>query len=120
LARKTRIVLIDDINGELGDETIKFGLDGIDYEIDLSTENAAKLREVLDPWIQAGRRGGGGRGGGAPNRWVGGRRIAGTDTRRVSDASKIRAWAREQNMQVSEKGRISAKVRSAYYRTHLK
>ena len=54
MARKTRIVLIDDINGELGDETIKFGLDGIDYEIDLSSENAAKLREVLDPWIQAG------------------------------------------------------------------
>ena len=107
MARKTRIVLIDDINGELGDETIKFGLDGVDYEIDLSAENAAKLREVIDPWIQAGRR-------------VGGRRVAGTDTRRVSDASKIRAWAREQNMQVSEKGRISAKVRSAYYRTHLK
>ena len=102
MARKTRIVLIDDINGELGDETIKFGLDGIDYEIDLSAENAAKLREVIDPWIQAGRR-------------VGGRRVAGTDTRRVSDASKIRAWAR-----VSEKGRISAKIRSAYYRTHLK
>ena len=102
MARKTRIVLIDDINGELGDETIKFGLDGIDYEIDLSAENAAKLREVIDPWIQAGRR------------------VAGTDTRRVSDASKIRAWAREQNMQVSEKGRISAKIRSAYYRTHLK
>ena len=107
MARKTRIVLIDDINGELGDETIKFGLDGIDYEIDLSAENAAKLREVIDPWIQAGRR-------------VGGRRVAGTDTQKVSDASKIRAWAREQNMQVSEKGRISAKVRSAYYRTHLK
>ena len=107
MARKTRIVLIDDINGELGDETIKFGLDGIDYEIDLCTENATKLRDLLDPWIQAGRR-------------VGGRRVAGTDTRQVSDASKIRAWAREQNMQVSEKGRISAKVRSAYYRTHLK
>ena len=67
MARKTRIVLIDDINGELGEETIKFGLDGIDYEIDLSTENAARLREDMDPWIQAGRR-------------VGGRRIAGTDT----------------------------------------
>ena len=107
MARKTRIVLIDDINGELGDETIKFGLDGIDYEIDLCTENAAKFRDLMDPWIQAGRR-------------VGGRRVAGTDTRKVSDASKIRTWAREQNMQVSEKGRISAKVRSAYYRTHLK
>ncbi len=107
MARKTRIVLIDDINGELGDETIKFGLDGIDYEIDLCSENAAKLRNLLDPWIQAGRR-------------VGGRRVAGTDTRPVSDASKIRAWAREQNMRVSEKGRISAKIRSAYYRTHLK
>ena len=102
MARKTRIVLIDDINGELGDETIKFGLDGIDYEIDLCSENAAKLRNLLDPWIQAGRR-------------VGGRRVAGTDTRPVSDASKIRAWAREQNMRVSEKGRISAKIRSAYY-----
>ena len=107
MARKTRIVLIDDINGELGDETIKFGLDGVDYEIDLTTENAKKFRDLMDPWIQAGRR-------------VGGRRVAGTDTRKVSDASKIRTWAREQNMQVSEKGRISAKVRSAYYRTHLK
>ncbi|WP_122819614.1 histone-like nucleoid-structuring protein Lsr2 [Varibaculum vaginae] len=107
MARKTRIVLIDDINGELGDETVKFGLDGVDYEIDLTTENAAKLREVLEPWIQGGRR-------------VGGRRVAGTDTRATSDAAKIRTWAQEQNMQVSEKGRISAKVRTAYYRTHLK
>lgn len=107
MARKTRIVLIDDINGELGDETIKFGLDGVDYEIDLTTENAKKFRDLMDPWIQAGRR-------------VGGRRVAGTDTRQVSDAAKIRAWAQEQNMQVSEKGRISAKVRAAYYRTHLK
>lgn len=106
MARKTRIVLIDDINGELGDETIKFGLDGIDYEIDLSTENANKLREALDPWVQAGRR-------------VGGRRIAGTDKRPASDAAKIRDWAKEQNIEVSEKGRISAKIRSAYYRTHL-
>ena len=47
MARKTYVELIDDLTGEKAEETVSFALDGVAYEIDLSEENAAKLREEL-------------------------------------------------------------------------
>ena len=46
--------LVDDLDGGDADETVKFALDGIQYEIDLSKKNAAKLREVIAPYLAAG------------------------------------------------------------------
>src|SRR5919199_5694831 len=71
--------LVDDLDGGDADETVKFALDGIQYEIDLSEKNATKLREILAPYVAAGSRvarggvvGGGraarGRGGAAADR----------------------------------------------------
>jgi hypothetical protein len=45
MARKTYVELIDDINGDKAEETVSFALDGVAYEIDLTAENAEKLRE---------------------------------------------------------------------------
>ncbi|BBX48980.1 hypothetical protein MPOR_00060 [Mycolicibacterium poriferae] len=60
MAKKVTVTLVDDFDGEgAADETVEFGLDGVSYEIDLSAKNAAKLRNELKPWLEAGRRVGG-------------------------------------------------------------
>src|SRR3981081_3199509 len=66
MAKKVHVTLVDDFDGEgAADETVEFGLDGVSYEIDLSTKNAAKLRHDLKQWVDAGRRVGGRRRGGS-------------------------------------------------------
>ena len=59
MATKTTIVLEDDYDGGKADETVRFGLDGAMYEIDLSDKNADKLRKALSPFLEAARRTGG-------------------------------------------------------------
>lgn len=110
MAQKVEVVLVDDIDGSTADETVTFALDGVSYEIDLSSKHAAELRESLARWIGHARRSGGRRTAGTRRRSSGG----GRTTRSDSDASKIREWARENGYTVSERGRISAEIREAY------
>ena len=56
MAKKRLWILVDDFDGSPAAETVTFALDGTTYEVDLSEENAAELRDVLQPWIAAGRR----------------------------------------------------------------
>lgn len=103
MAQKVQVVLVDDIDGGEAAETLSFALDGVGYEIDLSDANAADLRAALQPWISAGRR-------------VSGRRSASRGRGRSSgsDAAQIRDWAKANGFEVSERGRVSAKIREAY------
>lgn len=104
MAQRVQIILDDDIDGGEAAETVTFGLDGVTYEIDLNERNASSLRDALAPYVGAGRR-------------VAGRRAANTSTRRSGgsqDLSKIREWARANGHEVSDRGRISQKVRDAY------
>ena len=60
MAKKVTVTLVDDFDGEAAaDETVEFALDGVSYEIDLSSKNASKLRGDLKQWVEAGRRVGG-------------------------------------------------------------
>lgn len=59
MARNTAVQVLDDLTGEPAAETVGFGLDGIDYDIDLSFANADALRELLQRYADAGRRTGG-------------------------------------------------------------
>ncbi|MFT3969755.1 MAG: Lsr2 family protein [Micropruina sp.] len=104
MARKTLVIVEDDLGGGAADESVTFALDGATYEIDLSAANAASLRDGLSVFIAAARRVSGGRriGGGGPAR---------TDKEQL-DA--IRRWARENGYEVSSRGRISKVVRDAY------
>lgn len=56
MARQETIILIDDLDGGNADGTYKFGLDGQDYEIDLSPINSAALRDAVQPFVEAARR----------------------------------------------------------------
>ena len=102
MARKTLVILEDDIDGGEAAETVTFGLDGTSYEIDLSNANAEKLRDALAPFIAAARK--------APART--GRRSSRSNG--AGNAAEIRAWAKSQGLQVPERGRIPAEVRQAW------
>ena len=106
MAQRVQVVLEDDLDGGKADETVTFGLDGTTYEIDLSKKNAAKLRDALSGYVGvarkvAGRRGPAGRSGRGRGR-------------SATDSADIRAWAKDNGYEVSERGRISADVRAAY------
>jgi hypothetical protein len=106
MASKTRVVLIDDLDGSEAAETVSFALDGTTYEIDLSADNAAKLRDALSPWVSQGRR-------------TGGRARRGTrSTAPASDTTKVREWAKANGYSVSDRGRISQEIRDAYDAAH--
>lgn len=108
MARKIQVVLEDDLTGGSADETVTFALDGIAYEIDLSTTNAKKLRDSLSPFIDAGRRAGGrARRGAAPKRGGSG------------EAAKVRAWSEANGIAVNSRGRIPADVMAKYEAAHL-
>ena|SRR5829696_6101700 len=104
MAQKVEVLLIDDLTGGTADETVSFSLDGVQYEIDLSTTNAGKLRDEVAQFVRAARKTGGRRGGRGGGR--NGRKGAsdGTSTR------EVRAWARQQGIEVNERGRIPADV----------
>ena len=56
MARIAHVTLVDDLDGTEASETVVFSLGGRHYEIDLSAENAAKLRDVIAPFVAAARR----------------------------------------------------------------
>jgi len=110
MARKIVHQLVDDLDGtvlEPGEgETVLFSLDGKSYEIDLTAENAQKLRDAFGTYIDAGRRMSSGTTGGTSSR---GRRRGGQ-----TDYGPIREWAKKNGYSVSERGRVPAAVIEAY------
>lgn len=104
MAQRVQIILEDDLDGGDASETITFGLDGVTYEIDLNEKNAGALRDALAGYVGAARR-------------VSGRKSSGSSSSsraKSGELSKIREWARANGYEVSDRGRISEKVREAY------
>lgn len=118
MARKTMIVLEDDLTGEVLEEgrgeTMSFALDGQSYEIDLSGDNATQLRADLRRYVDAGRKTS------ASRRNASGRRPAasGSAAPGRKDTGEIRNWARQNGREVSERGRIPSSVVEAYDAAH--
>ncbi|MGD9526018.1 histone-like nucleoid-structuring protein Lsr2 [Pseudonocardia sp.] len=113
MAQVREVRLIDDLDGKDADETIEFGFEGRSYAIDLSTENASKLRDIFADYVGAARR-------------ISGRRSRGSAPaaapKRASidreQNQAIREWARKRDLKVSDRGRIPASVLEAYHREH--
>ncbi|WP_431962046.1 histone-like nucleoid-structuring protein Lsr2 [Actinacidiphila sp. bgisy160] len=112
MAQKVQVLLVDDLDGGEADETVTFALDGVTYEIDLTTDNADKLRGLLGPYVDKGRRTGGRAGRG---RAVKGAARGGATSQ---DTAKIRAWAKEEGYEVNDRGRVPAQIREAYEKAH--
>ncbi len=103
MATKTEVALEDDLDGGPADETVRFAIDGTEYEIDLSKKNAKTFRRGLAPFVEHARKAGRGQ----RRRPV---RSAATRER----SGDIRAWAKAQGIPVSDRGRIPASVTGQY------
>jgi hypothetical protein len=102
MAQKVQTFFVDDIDGGEAEGTVHFGLDGTDYEIDLSTAHAEALRKALEEYIGAGRK-------------VSGpaRRGRGSSRRTASggpNSSDVREWAKTQGIEVKDRGRVPAEL----------
>lgn len=95
--------LLDDLDGSAAAETVRFALDGRRYEIDLSADNARRVREALDIYVRAGRR----------------TTASGRPYRRVevpADPKVIRAWAASAGVDCPARGRLPRRVVEAFER----
>jgi hypothetical protein len=104
LARKIHVQLIDDISGEDAEETIRFSIDGANFEIDLSADNAADLRDTLKAYAAKGRR----------LRSPSGTRSGRSSATGREETQTIRNWAAENGYNPSPRGRISQVIKQAY------
>lgn len=110
MAQIREVRLVDDLSGDVADETIEFALDGKNYEIDLTTANAKKLRDVLADYVGAARRAASGRRRGNSSNSAARRPAVDREQNQA-----IREWARKRGMKVSDRGRIPADVLEAYH-----
>ena len=106
MAHQTSVTLVDDLDGGKAAETVVFGLDGANYEIDLSKKNAGNLRKALTEFVDHGRR-------------VKADRSAPRNRKRPvprtgPSSAAVREWAAAQGIAVSPRGRISADVVAQY------
>ncbi|GHJ58609.1 Lsr2 family protein [Nocardioides sp. OK12] len=114
MAQKVQIILEDDLDGTEASETVSFALDGTSYEIDLTEEHAAEMRDAFARYVGHARKV-------SSSRRGSGRRTSssGSPANGSGPSTKdIRDWAREQGMEVSERGRVSSEVREAYDAAH--
>jgi len=102
VAQKVQTLFIDDIDGSAAEGTVRFGLDGTEYEIDLNAEHAQQLRDALSRYVSAARRAGGN----ALRPSRSGRRAqsAGPNT------TEVREWAKAQGIDVKDRGRVPAEL----------
>ena len=108
MAQKVQVLLVDDLDGSTADETVTFGLDGVSYEIDLSSGNAGKLRNELAQYVEHARKTTA-----APARRRRTRSGAGRE-----QSARIREWAKQHGKKISERGRIPAEIVAEYEAAH--
>lgn len=102
MAQKIQVLFEDDVDGSKAEGTVRFGLDGTDYEIDLNTEHADDLRKIYAPYIEKARK----------------ITLSGRPTRRARASSapsginptEIREWAKSQGIEVRDRGRVPAEL----------
>ena len=114
MAKETVTRLIDDLDGGEAHETVTFTLDGQSYEIDLSSRNAARLRNALAPYLDSAKRLAG-RGGSPGIRAARGRPRVGAGGDREQNQA-IRAWAQRKGLEIAARGRIKQEVVELYHR----
>ena len=103
MATKIAVTLVDDLDGTRAEETVRFGLGGTEYEIDLSKKNAKAFRTGLTPFVEHARKAGRGT-----------RRRPARPSSARERSSDIRAWAKAEGITISDRGRIPASVVAQY------
>ena len=101
MAQKIQTLLIDDLDGSAAEETVRFGMDGADYEIDL---NAGHAQELRMPWPATWVLPGG------PAARPGGRRGTRRGPASGLNTTEVREWAKAQGIEVKDRGRVPAEL----------
>jgi len=100
VAQKIQTLFIDDLDGSAAEGTVRFGLDGTEYEIDLNAGHARELRGLLARYVDAARR------------VSGSARKPARGSRRGPagglDATGVGEWAKAQGIEVKDRGRVPA------------
>jgi hypothetical protein len=106
MAQRTQVLYVDDIDGSEAEGTVRFRFGGSDYEIDLNKEHADQFAQAISPFIAAARK-----------TSLSRRPVRGAAAGR-HNLSNVRAWARDQGIKVSDRGRIPAEVLARYNAAH--
>jgi hypothetical protein len=112
MAKRTIHMLVDDIDGGEADETVTFAVDGSQYEIDLSKKNAAKMRDLLAPYVAAGTKVG--RASVTATARAAVNRPRGSAAADRDQNRAIREWAQGKGIPVSDRGRIKQEIVDRY------
>ena len=104
MAQRIQTLFIDDIDGGEADGTVRFGLDGADYEIDLSGEHSDELRGALGKYIEHSRKVAG----------AGRRSPRGRGGAHAVDTAKVREWAKGNGYEIKDRGRVPADLLAKY------
>ena len=109
MAQKIQTLFIDDIDGGAAEGTVRFALDGTEYEIDLNAKHSDELRSALGQYVTHARKVGGSarRAGRAAGR-------AGRGAGSSLNTTEIRSWAREQGYDIKDRGRVPADLVAKY------
>ncbi len=103
-----KIIIADDIDGTADASSYTFALGHDQYEIDLSEANYRKLTEALAPFVNAASK---------VTARLPRERSASPATRSSTDKerlARVRAWAADNGIEVSSRGRIAKSVEEAY------
>ena len=103
MAQKITVALADDLDGGPADETVRFGLGGTDYKLDLNATNVAAFRQHLAPTSNTPARAG-----------TRQRHRPGRTTASCERSADIRAWAKDRGIALSGRGRIPASIAQQY------
>jgi hypothetical protein len=101
MAQKTIVHLVDDLDGSDAHERVIFSLDGVEYSIDLSDANAAKLRNILAEFVVSAQR-------------TGGHKQRGDRAQNQA----IREWSRANGEILSDRGRLPADLIARFAAAH--
>lgn len=103
MAKMVKVELVDDLSGGKAQETLRFAIDGVDYEIDVNAKNARKFREEMAPYVEAARK-------------VTRSRKTGASIP-PGEVAQLRAWAQHNGYQLPKRGRIPSHIKEQYLQT---
>jgi hypothetical protein len=101
MAQRVVYELLDDLDRTPATQTVKFGLDGRNYSVDLNDAHATDLRSFLKPYVDAARKA---------------QKARGQEAKKGDDfdPAAVRAWAASNGIEVSKRGRVPQAVVERY------
>ncbi len=111
MAQRVLVLLEDDIDNSEATQTVRFGVDGVDHEIDLNDHHAAQLRDAFATWVAAARKLSTTR----PAHGSNSKNRASATPIDPEQSTAMRDWGRSAGYTLSDRGRVPQTVQDAYH-----